>query len=207
MVPSVLYITTLSCKTIYLSYKTTWNSEKHPLKNTLQCNGYSKRPINKVLRIQRDKFNSQNTRELYHKDIDYSKQANLPYIKGSTDKIGRVMRKHEIKPVFKPQKQINDLLGSWKGKIPLLTPGVYEIPCSLVYFGDAKRRITTGVNKHIRSRNQFCSAGHRHVPKHVVLCDETRVLATTPHYFLTIVRDAAELRKQENDLNRDDSFQ
>lgn len=63
--------------------------------------------------------------------------AYLPYAKGTTDKIRRILSKNNIKPIFKHK---NKRPAPTLDKINLCTPGVYEIPnsCGSVYTGETK---------------------------------------------------------------------
>jgi len=65
----------------------------------------------------------------------------LPYVKG-TDRIGRILNKHNIQTIFKPPKKIGQILTNPKDqRPPLSSAGVYEIPCSCrqVYIGETGR--------------------------------------------------------------------
>lgn len=83
----------------------------------IQYNVYCKGQINKALIIRVMWVYSQNTRGLNHEDKDNLKWACLPYIKVTTDKVGRGQRKHDTNRVFKPHKIINNSLRSSKDKI------------------------------------------------------------------------------------------
>ena len=51
----------------------------------------------------------------------------LPHVRGNTDKIGRILEKHNIKLIFKPFSWVDQILSSVKDKTPLSTPGVYKV--------------------------------------------------------------------------------
>lgn len=46
----------------------------------------------------------------------------LPYMKGSTDKIGKAYQKYKIKIIFKPHRKIKQYQPSVKDKIKLQNP-------------------------------------------------------------------------------------
>ena len=54
----------------------------------------------------------------------------LPYIKGTTDRIGRILNKHNIRIIFKPPKKIGQTLRNPKDqRLPLSSAEIYKIPC------------------------------------------------------------------------------
>ncbi|GJQ69855.1 hypothetical protein Trydic_g22403 [Trypoxylus dichotomus] len=66
----------------------------------------------------------------------YATKSYIPYIKGTTDKVDRILRKHYI--------QIEQILYNLKDKIPLDTQRVYEIlcrNCNISYIGQTNGKI------------------------------------------------------------------
>lgn len=51
------------------------------------------------------------------------------YIKDTTDRICRILQKHNIETVFTTNRKLGDALRNYKDRIPLEELGVYEIPC------------------------------------------------------------------------------
>ena len=136
----------------------------------------------------------------------------LPYIKNTTDRIGKLLEKYNIKPI-KPTKKIQECLRSAKDTSdPLATPGVYRIPCSCgsVYIGTTKRSIKTRITEHKRS----CRLGHveksalaEHaltLDDHKILFEDTQVLDRTRSYYPRIYREAIEIQKHAQNFNRKD---
>lgn len=100
-----------------------------------------------------------------------------------------------------------------KDKIPLSTPGVYEIPCSCgdVYIGETKRLISTRVKEHIRctkneDTDKSAVALHSYNTKHSIEFDKTRVIAKVPNYYPRIIRESIEIFKNKNNFNKDDNY-
>ena len=82
--------------------------------------------------------------------------AIVPYIEDVTDKISRELKKWKIKSVFTAPGKVKQLIGNVKDPNPeLVTPGVYEIPCScgMVYIGQTGRSVRERLNEHIRNTN------------------------------------------------------
>lgn len=140
--------------------------------------------------------------------------AFLPYIQGITDRIGKVLHKHNIKTIFRPHSKISDLLPSVKDKIaPLLSQGVYRIPCSCgsVYIGETKRPISVRVSEHercIRQRSIADSAlaEHKYNTGHQILFNETKLLSRQSYFYPRKFRESIEIFKHPQNFNRDDGY-
>ncbi|XP_059049894.1 uncharacterized protein LOC131844916 [Achroia grisella] len=76
----------------------------------------------------------------------------LPYIKGVTDKISRLLSKYSVDTVFTPHRKIKQMLRSPKDNFPLQHPGVYKVDCSCgsSYIGQTKR-IARRIAEHIKA--------------------------------------------------------
>lgn len=140
--------------------------------------------------------------------------AFLPYVKGVTDTIGKLLNKLSIRTVFTPNTKIAQLLRSPKDSFPLEKPGVYKIDCSCgsAYIGQTKRTITSRVKEHIRAvknndtqksaiADHLLTAG----TNHWIELHSPKVLSTERHYIPRLVREAIEITKYRN-FNREDGF-
>ena len=95
---------------------------------------------------------------------------NVPYIKGSSEKLWCILRSHKIRSNFYTEKTLHKLL--WKPKDWVATEDknniVYEIDCSncqAVYFGESKRSLKSRSGEHKRSvRN--CDCDKNDIAKH-----------------------------------------
>ncbi|KAJ4432356.1 hypothetical protein ANN_20975 [Periplaneta americana] len=116
----------------------------------------------------------------------------LPYLRNVTDRISRVLKRHEVETTFLPTKQIRNMLRSSKDKRDkLLSAGVYRIPCSCgkVYIGTTQRSVRTRLTEH----NRNCRLGQ--IDKsavaayayqegdHNIRFKDTDILSTTTHFF------------------------
>lgn len=140
--------------------------------------------------------------------------AFLPYLRGVTDKIGRLLNKYSIKAVFAPSRKISQYLRSPKDTFPLDHPGVYKIDCSCgsSYIGQTKRHISTRVKEHIKAvknNDVHKSAIAEHLlesgANHWIELHNPKVLSTERHYIPRMVREAIEISKYRN-FNREDGF-
>lgn len=116
-----------------------------------------------------------------------------------------------MKTIFKPTRKIQEVLRSAKDKRdPLATPGVYRIPCSYgkVYIGTTKRSIGTTVKEHKAScrlgqTTKSAVAEHTLLQKdHEIKFEDSKVLARIKNYYPRMYREAIEIHKHVNNLNR-----
>ncbi|KAK4873011.1 hypothetical protein RN001_015040 [Aquatica leii] len=172
----------------------------------LQQNGFSKNHIRRALRPRRNN----NTEEDENKP---DATAFLPYIKGTTDKISKVLKKHNIQTIFNTVKKINQILPNPKTKIDLESQGVYKIPCKYCdgcYMGQTNRRVNIRREEHrnavIKQESTSSLAEHVRKTSHEINFDETKVIANVEHKTKRIIREAIEIEKLPNSLNtRDDT--
>ncbi|GJQ65641.1 hypothetical protein Trydic_g7731 [Trypoxylus dichotomus] len=158
------------------------------LTNILRVNNYSSRTINRALQ------NKQAIRKPEPK-----RRAFLPYIKGTTDKISHVLRKHEIDTTFNTQRKIAEILPTPKETIPLENQGVYKIKCEtcqLSYIGQTNRRITTRKEEHrnaVKQRTTSSLAKHVIDTGHKIDFEDVRMLARSENLTDRITREAIEI--------------
>lgn len=181
-------------------------TELEHLKRALMANGYTKNDIDRYIK-QRPEHNNDNVSRRQESET----KAFLPFIPRVTDRIGRILGKHNIKTIFKPSKKIKDHLNSPKDRRDTLsTPGVYRIPCSCgsVYIGTTKRSINTRIKEHKAN----CRLGHSEKSavaehtlnntNHAIEFDKTQVLCTTTAYYPRLYREAIEIHKHPTNFNK-----
>ncbi|XP_012148609.2 uncharacterized protein LOC105663559 [Megachile rotundata] len=207
-------ITSLIHRATYISEKkeNLANGLEH-IRSTLQQNGYSRHRINRTI----DRLTNQTTKPTHKHMTDTHDKEHaitfLPYIQGTTDRIGIILRKHNIRTVFTTHTKIGQLLTSPKDPQPQLsTPGVYKIPCSCgqVYIGETGRSVNTRLKVHERCARlgyiQSAVAEHQITTRHEILFDKTEVLAKTSAYLPRKHREAIEIRKHPNNINRETGY-
>ena len=123
------------------------------VKNMLRINHYPNWFIQKTLSARVNKhYNTLcNTKEM-SKETKYASSA---YIPGLSEKLQKILQKHDVKLAFKPRDKIkHQIFSKLKDPIP---PGkqknvVYSIPCGTddgkVYVGQTGRRLETRVAEH-----------------------------------------------------------
>jgi hypothetical protein len=140
--------------------------------------------------------------------------VSLPYIQGTTDHISKILAKKNIKTLFKPYKTLKHLFRTTKDKPdPMLGPGVYQIPCSCgkSYIGQTGRSFKSRLKEHIVDTNhnritKSAIVQHSFKSKHLICFDQTKILASTPHYPSRIIREALEIEKHLDNFNHEDGY-
>lgn len=109
---------------------------------------------------------------------------------------------------------INRCLKSIKDPVdPKCHKGVYMVPCSCgkSYIGETSRSIHTRIQEHVtnikhnRSKT-WALAEHSNKTKHHVCIENYRVVAKIDHYHHRKLREAIEIGKHPNNLNRDEGL-
>ncbi|XP_068083584.1 uncharacterized protein [Anabrus simplex] len=171
----------------------------------LQTNGYTVQEVRRALHPRRQPANSKRE-EPRKKGIAY-----LPYIRDVTDRIGRLLERHEVKTIFQPTQQLRNMLRSAKDpRDPLTSTGVYRIPCSCgaVYIGTTGRSVNTRLTEHKRNcrlgqYDKSAVAEHALLDgNHEIRYEDTDILATTSHFHARLYREAIEIHKHPDNFNR-----
>ena len=116
--------------------------------------------------------------------------------------------------MFSPPNNIKKLLRSVKDRVdPSLKKGVYLIPCECgkTYIGETRRSIRTRVKEHsadirLNRTHKSALAEHSHNTKHPIKIEDTQVLAHVDNWSRRRVREAIEVVKNPNYLNKDDGL-
>jgi len=138
----------------------------------------------------------------------------LPYIKGITDRIDRILNKYNIQIIFKLSKKIGQISKNPKDqRPPLSSAGVYIIPCSCgkVYIGETGKMVNIRMKEHqrdvrLKHITQLALSKHNIETGHQILFDKTSIIATTTSYFPRKYREAIEIQKHPDNLNRDNGY-
>ena len=144
-----------------------------------------------------------------------TKNINLPYIKGTTERIAKILRKENIKVSFSPPNSLRTMLDHAKDSInPSLHRGVYSIPCTCgkQYIGETGRSFQIRLKEHIADIKhnrvkKSALAEHYHHTGHHLCIEDTKFIAKIDHYEKRKIWEALEIELQKNNLNRDDGMQ
>ena len=197
-------LNTLAMRALRISDKESFEKEKSHLLDVFVENGYSRF-------LGPRAFLKASKNSLSHREPKERVPGVLPYVQGTTDKIGRILRSHNVPMTFRPLNTICSSLISVKDPIdPKDMKGVYIIPCSCgpPYIGETGRSINQRISEHeadLKHRQTKSSALAEHAEKtnHHVCIEEASVIAKVSHFHHRKFREAFEIEKRPSNLNRD----
>ena len=179
---------------------------KH-IEKALNKNGYPSHLVHKAIKKQSEP-QSEIKEDDQHKGITF-----MPYVKGVSDKIRRLLSRAGVKTFYSRSAKLRDILSHPKDPLPRdHTPCVYSITCNCgeQYIGQTKRPLKLRVSEHRRATNKgdkqhSALAEHACNEGHEPLWDETTKLAQVPHLGMRLAREALEIRINESStINRND---
>jgi predicted GIY-YIG superfamily endonuclease len=205
-------LNTLSTRAIRISDKEHLEQEKNHLHKVFKNIGYKEKEIENAIRKALEK---ENNKPQQKNNQTPSLTAYLPYIQGVTDKIAKILNKKEIKTSFKPLNTIKQNMRSVKDKLDQHNfKGVYRIDCSCgkCYIGETGRSFNTRIKEHsadIKNERARTSALAEHSlkTKHHIRLEDTRILAKEDHLLKRRIREAIEIIKNPDNLNRDNGLE
>ena len=137
--------------------------------------------------------------------------ASVPYIKGTSERLQRAFKSHEVTLVHKPFNSLRSQLVRVKDKTENLKKcgTVYHIHCEQCdkdYVGETARLLETRIKEHL-SRNSSAVNEHCKLTGHSVDSSKIKVLATENNTFKRRIREAIEIKLSKPSLNRDNGFE
>ena len=124
----------------------------------------------------------------------------LPYVKGVSERIGRVLKQQSVQVSYNPQRTINSLFPRPKQQQETDRPSsgvVYKIncsPCDFVYYGQTERSLKMRVSEHKTAVVMFDHnskiACHVHDCNHHMDFDNVEVVGHEPHYHQWLFLEA-----------------
>ena len=138
----------------------------------------------------------------------------LPYIKGASDKIKRVLNGVGVKVALKPLLTIGKFLPSLKD--PLVAEKksclVYQVPCkdcSFIYLGQTKKGLKSRVSEHQRAikfqrpeKSALCE--HSISLNHTINWSEVEILKTETDYSKRLFAESWFINEKPEVVNRND---
>ncbi|XP_054718629.1 uncharacterized protein LOC129228027 [Uloborus diversus] len=119
-------INTLMHRAERICEKTHLKEELKHLELAFQANRFTRGEIRRALHPRRSQNNKQKSTP-----SEPLGKVFLPYLHRVTDRIGKLLEKHNIKTIFKPTTQLRNCYRPMKDpRDPFSTSGVYKIPCS-----------------------------------------------------------------------------
>ena len=203
---------------------------EHVEKALARC-GYPEWTFNKVKQQIKQK---KETVPKQRKQKDPNKRSKcmvvIPYIKGVTEKLQRVYKKHNIATSVKPQRTIRNILVHPKDKIgkDKKTGVVYRIKCKICsdcYIGETGRQLNTRVKEHhtelenlpsinqtrsqhkesVTTRHKSAISDHACQQNHVIGWDNIDIIDREENHWHRQIRESIAIKQHRGTtMNRDD---
>lgn len=185
-------------------------AEKDYIKKVLTFNDYPTHFIQSVLdESQRaNPIQSDNRRA---RTIKKSPPVVIPYIRGVSEEIRRIMKQYNVQVFFKPVNTLRQLLVRPKdplGKDRVVGP-VYHITCDKCdanYVGETERSLRARFQEHRRPSSVTSEVSqhlHTEQPGHSVDIENVEILAVENRWFERGVKEATFIRSVKPTLNKD----
>ena len=135
----------------------------------------------------------------------------IPYIKGTSETISRILQPYNIRVAHKPATTLRFLLTNVKDRDePNNRPGaVYKIKCSdsqASYIGETGRNLNTRLTEHKRAtRNRDANnhiAVHHQLTNHNIDWDSAQCLTYSTNYFQRLTLESWYTNLEQTPLNR-----
>lgn len=201
-------LNTLVTRALRVSDDNHLNEKKSHLLSVFFNNGYSKHQCtNAFLRAEKGPNARKDTKDQFS-------GVHIPFIQGTTNKIVRILRKHKVASTFRPLNTIRSSLRSVKDPMdPKNMKGVYIIPCSCgtPYNGEIGSSINQRICEHVADikhgrTHSSALVEHADKSKHHICIAKEQVIASFSNFHHHKLKEALEIEKRPNNLNRDDGW-
>jgi predicted GIY-YIG superfamily endonuclease len=138
----------------------------------------------------------------------------LPYIKGVSEKLARILKKGDIGVVFSAPNTIKGMVDFAKDLINSnMHKGVYFIPCSYskVYIGETNGSMNIRLKEHSANikwngTKKYALAKHSSRTSHLICLEDAKNISKVDHYGKRKIMEALEIEFHPNNLNGDEGW-
>ena len=140
--------------------------------------------------------------------------AVIPYVKGTSEPIKRILGKYNVKTALKPYKTLGQIFPKPKDKLEKeqMKGAIYSIPCrdcEQVYIGQTKRQFGTRLKEHksalsAKRITNSALADHSFKTSHKIEWNNASIISCNPHYHQRICLEAWHINSMDYAINRDD---
>ena len=204
-------------------------TEERTIVEALTTCNYPKWAIQEVKRKKKD-TNNKKSRKTAEKDSKGARgMVVLPYVKGLSERMAKVLKDHKICSAFKPYKTLRKILVHPKDKIiqEEVCGSVYSIGCKncpSLYIGESGRKFGTRLKEHqrnvethdhknVRTRatrlsttevHQSAITDHMNNLNHVPDWDSAKVVCKESNLLDRQILESITIRRTEENMNRDE---
>ena len=136
----------------------------------------------------------------------------LPYVKGLSEELQRLFKKHGVNVYFKPTNTLRQLLVKPKDKTETSDKCgvVYNIACDECqdfYIGETARKMGKRFQEHTKSDKESALLEHLKKTGHSISLENVSILANEPRYHARKIREAIKIHQRRPTLNRDQGLE
>ena len=204
-------------------------AEEEHIREALKRCGYPEWSVKKVQEKMEEKQGKTKRRDKQQHKEKMKGMVVIPYVKGLSEAVTRVFRKHRITTAMRPYRTLRQLLVHPKDKTPKekTCEVVYRIPCKscdAVYIGETGRSLGTRLEEHRKDTNSKIdkkytrssrvqstsevnkSAITDHVSQenHIIDWEGVKVMDRESQRSVRRVKEAIQIRRHTNNMNRDE---
>jgi hypothetical protein len=178
--------------------------ERKHIHDVLKDNGYDEW----MLKIPKPKKSKEKNKDTTTK----SRSFPLLYVKGVSEDLSKIFRRHGIGTYHKPYNSIRNQLVKPKDKTPDIRKCgvIYELSCEQchkVYIGEKSRSFGTRLKEHRRQKGPLTAVGeHIQNTGHNIAEDSQKVIAREDSFWPRKIRESIEIRLKSPALNRDGGY-
>ena len=185
------------------------------IKEVFMKNGYPRSLINKALRKRpmTDEAEQQDREERRAGQPRRNTPCFLPYVKGTSERIGKICRKYGLQPVFHQRNSLRSILTRVKDPQKTKDKGVvYRIPCgecSEVYIGETGRPLKMRIGEHRRAVEKKdmknANAVHSEILNHRINWEESTVVEREERMKQRRIKESIHIRRSRS-YNLDEGY-
>ncbi|XP_049527534.1 uncharacterized protein LOC125947186 [Dermacentor silvarum] len=183
--------------------------ERRTVLNELKRNGYTTEFIRKTTRQQKRKNKLRDLQPLTPPRPQ--KRVSIPYVKGTSEALSRILKKEGLKVAHKPMNTLNILIPKPKDRPPKEKAQgvVYKISCAdcpASYIGETKN-LKERIRQHendVRTFNRIRSAvaEHSEDADHKISFQETQILQTETNWRKRLLLESWHIQNTAGNINR-----
>jgi len=174
------------------------------VKNTLKTNGYPEWMFTIPKKAEKKK-------EVNKEPSARKPSVGMPYIRGTSEQLHRIFRKHGVNMYHRPYNSIRSQLTKVKDKTDKMKQCgiVYHVTCANCkedYIGETGRTLETRMKEH---KTRSSSALHEHCDNtgHNIKAENTTILTSEEHLMKRKVWEAIAIKQRRPSLNRDEGLE
>ena len=184
--------------------------EINHIQKVLRVNGYTKWALK--IPNQKDKAERQKQKQASIPSGPPPPLVGLPYVKGLSEELQRIFKKHGVNVFFKPANTLRQLLVKPKDKTETSEKCgvVYNIPCNSCddfYIGETARKMEKRFQEHSKSDKESALLEHIKQTGHSISLEDVTILANEPRFHARKIREALKIHKFKPTLNRDQGLE